>query len=46
MYEFCVGYIYIDIYTYTYIHTVNVMPLDESESGEWKGWLKAQRSEN
>ena len=21
-------------------------PLDESESGEWKGWLKAQHSEN
>ena len=21
-------------------------PLDESESGEWKSWLKAQHSEN
>ena len=21
-------------------------PLDESESGEWKSWLKAQQSEN
>ena len=21
-------------------------PLDESERGEWKSWLKAQRSEN
>ena len=21
-------------------------PLDESERGEWKGWLKAQHSEN
>ena len=24
----------------------NKKPLDESESGEWKSWLKAQHSEN
>ena len=24
----------------------NQKPLDESERGEWKSWLKAQRSEN
>ena len=25
---------------------VKVLPLNESESGEWKSWLKAQHSEN
>ena len=25
---------------------INKEPLDESERGEWKSWLKAQHSEN
>ena len=25
---------------------LNLLPLDESEPGEWKSWLKAQHSEN
>ena len=30
----------------SHIHTWPQKPLDESESGEWKSWLKAQHSEN
>ena len=33
-------------YYYYFYYYSNEKPLDESERGEWKSWLKAQHSEN